>query len=172
MKCSIKRRNLPLAPKPTRPLQVKDVQGINPKHLEVRKPKPAVVVNAKKRRTPTEAIMESAQKRAEAKRKRKAEAIRLWESGMGIHEIAEKMGVGPGAVYDYTRELRTKHMYRYKYLQYDDDVIRMYKEGRTYDQIAEATGLNRGQVNTVIARLRDAGKIGRRLRWAHRNRMH
>ena len=115
--------------------------------------------------------MESAQKRAEAKRQRKAEAIRLWESGMGIHEIAEKMGVGSGAVYDYTRELRTKQSYQYKYLQYDNDVIRMYKEGRTYDQIAEATGLNRGQVNTVIARLRDAGKIGRRLRWAHRRRL-
>lgn len=115
--------------------------------------------------------MESAQKRTEAKRQRKAEAIRLWESGMGIHEIAEKMGVKPGSVYDYTRELRTKQSYKYKYLQYDDDVIRMYKEGRTYDQIAEATGLNRGQVNTVIARLRDAGKIGRRLRWAHRKRL-
>lgn len=115
--------------------------------------------------------MESAQKRAEAKRQRKAEAIRLWESGMGIHEIAEKMGVKPGSVYGYTRELRTKQSYKYKYLQYDDDVIRMYKEGRTYDQIAEATGLNRGQVNTVIARLRDAGKIGRRLRWAHRKRL-
>ena len=171
MKCSIKRRNLPPAPKPTRPIIVKEVQGIS-HHLEVRPEKPAVVPGAKKkRRTPTEAIMESAQKRAEAKRQRKAEAIRLWESGMGIHEIAENMGVKPGSVYGYTRELRTKHSYQYKYLQYDDDVIRMYKEGRTYDQIAETTGLNRGQVNTVIARLRDAGKIGRRLRWAHRKRL-
>ena len=113
MKCSIKRRNLPPAPKPTRPIIVKEVQGIS-HHLEVRPEKPPVVVETRKkpkRRTPTEAIMESAQKRAEAKRQRKAEAIRLWESGMGIHEIAEKMGVGPGAVYGYTRELRTKQSY-------------------------------------------------------------
>ena len=167
------KRPLPPAPKPTRPIIVKEVQGIS-HHLEVRPEKPPVIVETRKkpkRRTPSEAIAESARKKSEAKRQRKAEAIRLWESGMGIHEIAEKMGVKSGAVYGYTRELRTKQSYKYKYLQYDDDVIRMYKEGRTYDQIAEATGLNRGQVNTVIARLRDAGKIGRRLRWAHRKRL-
>ena len=85
------KRPLPPAPKPTRPIIVKEVHGIS-HHLEVRPEKPPVIVESRKkpkRRTPSEAIAESARKKAEAKRQRKAEAIRLWESGMTVQEIVE-----------------------------------------------------------------------------------
>lgn len=155
------KRPLPPAPKPTRPIIVKEVQGIN-HHLEVRPEKPAVVPGAKKkRRTPTEAIMESARKKAEAKRQRKAEAIRLWESGMSIKEIAEHMGLKCGAICDYTREVRGP-LVRAERHKYDDDIIRMYGAGKTYDEMADALGITRSIVNSVVVRLQKAGKIGRR----------
>lgn len=161
MKCSIKRRNLPPAPKPTRPVFIKEVQGIS-HHLEVRPEKPAVIPGAKKkRRTPEEAIAESARKKSEAKRQRKAEAIRLWESGMSIKEIAEHMGLKCGAICDYTREIRAP-LARAKMHKYDDDIIRMYGAGKTYDEMADALGITRSLVNSVVVRLQKAGKIGRR----------
>ena len=161
MRCSIKRRNLPPAPKPTRPIIVKEVQGIN-HHLEVRPEKPAVVPGAKKkRRTPEEAIAESARKKSEAKRQRKAEAVRLWESGMTIKEIAEHMGLKCGAICDYTREVRGP-LIRAERHKYDDDIIRMYGAGKTYDEMADALGITRSLVNSVVVRLQKAGKLGRR----------
>lgn len=161
MKCSIKRRNLPPVPKPTRPIIVKEVQGIN-HHLEVRPEKPAVIPGAKKkRRTPEEAIAESARKKSEAKRQRKAEAIRLWESGMSIKEIAEHMGLKCGAICDYTREVRGP-LVRAERHKYDDDIIRMYGAGETYDEMADALGITRSLVNSVVVRLQKAGKLGRR----------
>lgn len=160
MKCSIKRA-LPPAPKPTRPVFVKEVQGIS-HHLEVRPEKPAVVPGAKKkRRTPEEAIAESARKKSEAKRQRKAEAIRLWESGMTIKEIAEHMGLKCGAICDYTREVRGP-LVRAERHKYDDDIIRMYGAGKTYDEMADALGITRSLVNSVVVRLQKAGKLGRR----------
>ena len=155
------KRPLPPAPKPTRPVFVKEVQGIN-HHLEVRPEKPAVVPGAKKkRRTPEEAIAESARKKSEAKRQRKAEAIRLWESGMPIKEIAEHMGLKRGAICDYTREIRAP-LARAKMHKYDDDIIRMYEAGKTYDEMADALGITRSLVNSVVVRLQKAGKLGRR----------
>lgn len=160
MKCSIKRA-LPPAPKPTRPIIVKEVQGIS-HHLEVRPEKPAVIPGAKKkRRTPEEAIAESARKKSEAKRQRKAEAIRLWESGMTIKEIAEHMGLKCGAICDYTREVRGP-LVRAERHKYDDDIIRMYEAGKTYDEMADALGITRSLVNSVVVRLQKAGKLGRR----------
>ena len=161
MKCSIKRRNLPPAPKPTRPIIVKEVQGIN-HHLEVRPEKPAVIPGAKKkRRTPEEAIAESARKKSEAKKQRKAEAIRLWESGMSIKEIAEHMELKVGAALDYTRDVREAKT-RAERHKYDDDIIRMYGAGKTYDEMADALGITRSLVNSVVVRLQKAGKLGRR----------
>ena len=155
------KRPLPPAPKPTRPVFVKEVQGIN-HHLEVRPEKPAVVPGAKKkRRTPEEAIAESARKKSEAKRQRKAEAIRLWKSGMSIKEIAEHMGLKCGAICDYTREVRG-HLIRAERHKYDDDIIRMYEAGKTYDEMADALGITRSLVNSVVVRLQKAGKLGRR----------
>lgn len=161
MRCSIKNINLPPAPKPTRPTIVKEVQGIN-RHLEVRTEKPPVVPRVKKkRRTPQEAIAESARKKSEAKRHRKAEAIRLWESGMTIKEIAEHMGLKCGAICDYTREVRGP-LVRAERHKYDDDIIRMYGAGKTYDEMADALGITRSHVNSVVVRLQNAGKLGRR----------
>ena len=155
------KRPLPPAPKPTRPVFVKEVQGIS-HHLEVRPEKPAVVPGTKKkRRTPEEAIAESARKKSEAKRQRKAEAIRLWESGMTIKEIAEHMGLKCGAICDYTREVRAP-LVRAERHKYDDDIIRMYGAGETYDEMADALGITRSLVNSVVVRLQKAGKIGRR----------
>ena len=155
------KRPLPPAPKPTRPVFVKEVQGIN-HHLEVRPEKPAVVPCAKKkRRTPEEAIAESVMKKSEAKRQRKAEAIRLWESGMSIKEIAEHMGLKCGAICDYTREVRAP-LVRAERHKYDDDIIRMYGAGKTYDEMADALGITRSLVNSVVVRLQKAGKLGRR----------
>ena len=155
------KRPLPPAPKPTRPVFVKEVQGIN-HHLEVRHEKPAVIPGAKKkRRTPEEAIAESARKKSEAKRQRKAEAIRLWESGMSIKEIAEHMGLKCGAICDYTREVRAP-LVRAERHKYDDDIIRMYGAGKTYDEMADALGITRSLVNSVVVRLQKAGKLGRR----------
>ena len=162
MRCSIKRRNLPPAPKPTRPVMVENVQGIS-HHLEVRPAKPPVVVETrKKRRTPSEAILESARKKSEAKRQRKAEAIRLYESGMSIKEIAEHMGVKCGAICDYTRDIRTlrKQSERYKY---DEEIIRLYNDGYTYDDIAECLGITRSNVGAKLDRLRKNGTIKRRI---------
>ena len=155
------KRPLPPAPKPTRPVFVKEVQGIS-HHLEVRPEKPAVIPGAKKkRRTPEEAIAESARKKSEAKRQRKAEAIRLWESGMSIKEIAEHMGLKCGAICDYTREVRAP-LVRAERHKYDDDIIRMYGAGKTYDEMADALGITRSLVNSVVVRLQKAGKLGRR----------
>jgi DNA-binding CsgD family transcriptional regulator len=162
LKCSIKRRNLPPAPKPTRPIIVKEVQGIN-HHLEGRPEKPAVVPGAKKkRRTPSEAIAESARKKSEAKRQRKAEAIRLWESGMTIKEIAEHMGLKCGAICDYTRDVRTLREQGERY-KYDKEIIKLYNDGYTYNEIAECLGITRSNVNDKLNRLRKDGKIVRRI---------
>lgn len=161
MRCSIKRRNLPPAPKPTKPMYVKEVQGIN-HHLEVRPEKPAVIPGAKKkRRTPEEAIAESARKKSEAKRQRKAEAIRLWESGMSIKEIAEHMGLKHGAICDYTRDVRTLREQGERY-KYDEEIIKLYNDGYTYNEIAECLGITRSNVNNKLNRLRRDGKIVRR----------
>ena len=157
------KRPLPPAPKPTRPVFVKEVQGIS-HHLEVRPEKPPVIVETRKkpkRRTPSEAIAESARKKSEAKRQRKAEAIRLWESGMSIKEIAEHMGLKCGAICDYTREVRGP-LIRAERHKYDDDIIRMYGAGKTYDEMADALGITRSLVNSVVVRLQKAGKLGRR----------
>lgn len=164
MRCSIKKRyaeGLPGAPKLTRPIIVKEVQGIN-RHLEVRPEKPAVVPGAKKkRRTPQEAIAESARRKSEAKRQRKAEAIRLWESGMSIKEIAEHMELKVGAICDYTRDVRAAKMRAERY-KYDADVIRLYNAGKTYKEIGETIGISKEFVAAILARLRDHNKVGRR----------
>lgn len=156
------KRPLPPAPKPTRPIIVKEVQGIN-HHLEVRPEKPAVIPGAKKkRRTPEEAIAESARKKSEAKRQRKAEAIRLWESGMTIKEIAEHMGLKCGAICDYTRDVRTLREQGERY-KYDKEIIKLYNDGYTYNEIAECLGITRSNVNDKLNRLRKDGKIVRRI---------
>lgn len=155
------KRPLPPAPKPTRPVFVKEVQGIS-HHLEVRPEKPAVVPGTKKkRRTPEEAIAESARKKSEAKRQRKAEAIRLWESGMTVQEIAEHMELKVGAICDYTRDVREAKS-RTERHKYDADVIRLYNAGKTYKQIGEAVGISTEHVSQILSRLRDNGKVGRR----------
>ena len=156
------KRPLPPAPKPTRPVFVKEVQGIN-HHLEVRPEKPAVIPGAKKkRRTPEEAIAESARKKSEAKRQRKAEAIRLWESGMSINDIAKHMELQPSAIYDYTRDIREPKAKGERY-KYDPEIIRMYNDGLTYEEIAECLGITRTNVCDKLKRLRKDGKIGRRI---------
>ena len=163
MKCLIKRRNLPPAPKPTRPVFVKEVQGIS-HHLEVRPEKPPVIVETRKkpkRRTPSEAIAESARKKSEAKRQRKAEAIRLWESGMTIKEIAEHMELKVGAICDYTRDVRNAKA-RAERHKYDADVIRLYNAGKTYREIGESIGISKEFVSAILARLREHNKVGRR----------
>lgn len=162
MRCSIKRRVLPNAPTPTKPRAVKEVQGLAPKHLEVRPEKPPVIVeNRKKRRTPSKAIMESARRRSETKQQRKAEAIRLWESGMTVQEIAEHMELKVGAICDYTRDVREAKT-RTERHKYDADVIRLYNAGKTYKQIGEAVGISPEHVSQILSRLRDNGKVGRR----------
>ena len=166
MKCSIKRRNLPPAPKPTRPIIVKEVQGIS-HHLEVRPEKPPVIVETRKkpkRRTPQEAIAESARRKSEAKKQRKAEAIRLYNEGVGLEEISERLGVKMGAVYDYTRYIRESPKQWKKY-EHDDDIARMYNEGKTYEQIAEALGTNRANIADKLKRLRRQGKVAGRKTW-------
>ena len=166
MRCSIKKRyaeGLPGAPKPTRPVLVKNVTGIE-HHLEVRPEKPPVVVETRKkpkRRTPQEAIAESARRKSEAKRQRKAEAIRLWESGMTVQEIAEHMELKVGAICDYTRDVRDAKMRAERY-KYDADVIRLYNAGKTYKEIGEAIGISKEFVAAILARLRDHNKVGRR----------
>lgn len=166
MRCSIKKRyaeGLPGAPKPTRPVLVKNVTGIE-HHLEVRPEKTPVVVETRKkpkRRTPQEAIAESARRKSEAKRQRKAEAIRLWESGMTVQEIAEHMELKVGAICDYTRDVRAAKMRAERY-KYDADVIRLYNAGKTYKEIGEAIGISKEFVAAILARLRDHNKVGRR----------
>ena len=157
------KRPLPPAPKPTRPIIVKEVQGIS-HHLEVRPEKPPVVVETRKkpkRRTPSEAIAESARKKSEAKRQRKAEAIRLWESGMTVQEIAEHMELKVGAICDYTRDVREAKTRAERY-RYDEDVIRLYNAGKTYREIGEAIGISKEYVSAILARLREHNKVGRR----------
>lgn len=157
------KRPLPPAPKPTRPIIVKEVQGIS-HHLEVRPEKPPVIVENRKkpkRRTPSEAIAESARKKSEAKRQRKAEAIRLWESGMTVQEIAEHMELKVGAICDYTRDVREAKT-RTERHKYDADVIRLYNAGKTYKQIGEAVGISTEHVSQILSRLRDHNKVGRR----------
>ena len=157
------KRPLPPAPKPTRPVFVKEVQGIS-HHLEVRPEKPPVIVETRKkpkRRTPSEAIAESARKKSEAKRQRKAEAIRLWESGMTIKEIAEHMELKVGAICDYTRDVREAKT-RTERHKYDADVIRLYNAGKTYREIGESIGISKEFVSAILARLREHNKVGRR----------
>ena len=157
------KRPLPPAPKPTRPVLVKNVTGIE-HHLEVRPEKPPVIVETRKkpkRRTPSEAIAESARKKSEAKKQRKAEAIRLWESGMTVQEIAEHMELKVGAICDYTRDIREAKT-RTERHKYDADVIRLYNAGKTYKQIGEAVGISKEHVSQILSRLREHNKVGRR----------
>ena len=157
------KRPLPPAPKPTRPVLVKNVTGIE-HHLEVRPEKPPVIVETRKkpkRRTPSEAIAESARKKSEAKKQRKAEAIRLWESGMTVQEIAEHMELKVGAIYDYTRDVRNAKA-RTERHKYDADVIRLYNAGKTYKQIGEAVGISTEHVSQILSWLREHNKVGRR----------
>ena len=157
------KRALPPAPKPTRPIIVKEVQGIRPEHLEVRPYRPPVVLDGrpKKRRMPSEAVAESARLKHEARERRKAEAIRLYNEGVALNEIAERLGVKLNAVYDYTRYIRESPK-QWKMYEHDDDIIRMYEEGMTYRQIAEALGTNRPNIADKLKRLRRQGKVGRR----------
>ena len=169
MRCSIKKRyaeGLPNAPNPTKPQYVNNVQGIRPEHLEVRPYRPPVILDGrpKKHKTPSEAIAESARKKTEAKQQRKAEAIRLYNEGVGLEEIAKRLGVKMGAVYDYTRYIRESPKQWKKY-EHDDDIARMYNEGKTYEQIAEALGTNRANIADKLKRLRRQGKVAGRKTW-------
>lgn len=163
-------KNLPEPPlKPTKPMYVKDVQGTAARHLEARPYKPPVVVGAPPkatrgyRKNPRAAIEASARKKSEAKRKRKAEAIRLYRDGLTIAEIAERLGVKPGAVFDYTRTIRETRA-RDSKNKNDPKIIALYKEGKTYAEIAEAVGMSRPNVAWAIQRLCKHGKLERRTR--------
>ena len=105
--------------------------------------------------------MESARKKAEAKRQRKAEAIRLWESGMTVQEIAEHMELKVGTICDYTRDVREAKT-RTERHKYDADVIRLYNAGKTYKQIGEAVGISTEHVSQILLWLREHNKVGRR----------
>lgn len=155
MRCSIKKRVLPEAPEPTKPKAVEEVAGIAPHHLEVRPAK------KRKRRKPVEAIENSVKKKMEAKAARRTEAIRLWKAGVPMEEIAEKLGVKKGAIYDYTREHRDV-IAKGELYKYDDDIIRLFNEGKTYREIADAVGINVGNVADKLCRLRKHGQVRRR----------
>ena len=168
MKCSIKRRNLPPAPKPTRPIIVKEVQGTCPNHLEVREKKSPVVIQ--RRRKPVEAIKVSTQKKMAEKEARKKKAIEMYRAGMSIDAIANEMGVLPGAIYDYTRSIRLGEKPISKYAPYFDRAEKLYKRGASYKEIADKLGLARTQAETVLAILRKENRIGRRNVWVARRR--
>ena len=165
-------KNLPEPPlKPTRPLQVNSVQETAARHLEARPYKPPVVVGAPPkatrgyRKNPRAAIEASARKKSEAKRQRKAEAIRLYRDGLTIAEIAERLGVKPGAVFDYTRTIRETRA-RDRKNKNDPKITALYKEGKTSAEIAEAVGMSIHNVNWAIQRLCKQGKLERRrTRW-------
>ena len=162
----IKRRVLPDAPNPTKPQYVNNVQGIRPEHLEVRPYRPPVILEGrpKKRRMPSEAVVESARLKHEARERRKSEAIRMYNEGVALNEIAEQLGVKLNAVYEYTRYIRESPK-KWKTYEHDDDIIRMYKEGMTYKQIAEALGTNRANIADKLKRLRRQGKVVGRKSW-------
>ena len=83
---------------------------------------------------------------------------------MTIEEIAEYMEVKPGAIYDYTRDIR-EVINRGKIHEYDDEIIRMYNEGMKYKDIAAALGITKENVSDKLARLRKHGQVGRRSTW-------
>lgn len=165
------KRPLPPAPKPTKPMYVKDVQGIRPEHLEVRPYRPPVVLDGrpKKHKKPTRAIEESVRRKVEARAKRKAETIRMWRDGVPLQEIADELGVKLGTVQDYTRDLRAVG-YNAELTKYDDDLIRMFNEGKTYGEMAEALGITKSAVACKLQRLCKLGKIRRRKTWSVENR--
>ena len=167
----IKRRVLPDAPNPTKPQYVNNVQGIRPEHLEVRPYRPPVILDGrpKKHKKPTRAIEESVRRKVEAREKRKAETIRMWRDGVPLQEIADKLGVKLGTVQDYTRDLRAVG-YNAELTKYDDDLIRMFNEGKTYGAMAEALGITKSAVACKLQRLCKLGKIRRRKSWSVENR--
>lgn len=169
MKASIKKgvKLPPIQRPPTKPAFVKTVQGPTSKHLEVRVEKPPVVLEPqkKKRGKPTKAIEERVRRQKEARNRRKAEALRLYESGMDVQEIADTMGIKRSLVFDYARGVRETKTKAERY-KYDADMIRMYNEGKTYVQMADALGVELWKVNQICKRLRESGKVqGRNKTW-------
>lgn len=170
MRCSIKKRysgrdGLPSAPRPTRPIIVKEVQGIS-HHLEVREAKPPVVPGAKKKSRGMwgEAAWDaSRQKRAEERRQRIDEAVRLYQSGMTVQQIADHMEIRVSTAYDYTRGVRTG--LRKGNHAVDEDVIRMYGEGKTYKEIGDALDMSTANVSAKLTQLRRLGLVDRRNQW-------
>ena len=161
-------RPLPDAPTPTKPMHVKEVQGIRPEHLEVRPYRPPVVVASKpKHKKPTWAIKESARRKAEERERRKEEAIRMWRAGVPFDEIAERLGVNTCSVYDYTRDLRVAKRDA-EMTRHDEAVIRMYEEGRTYQQMADELGIKKRDICNIVQRLHKYGKIKWRRVWSVR----
>lgn len=163
-------RLLPDAPTPTKPMHVKEVQGIRPEHLEVRPYRPPVVVSSKpapKHRKPTWAIEESARRKAEERERRKEEAIRMWRDGVPFDEIAERLGVNTCSVYDYTRDLRVAKRDA-EMTRHDEAVIRMYEEGMTYQQMADELGIKKRDICNIVQRLHKYGKIKWRRVWSVR----
>lgn len=158
----IKRNLPPIQREPTRSLKVKTVQGTAPQHLEVREAKPPIPLPLKKRPKPQAAIAASVQKKKDEKAARKAEVMRLFNAGMDLPRIAETTGFKLKTVYDYTRDARGAKKYGERY-KHDAEIIRLYNEGLTYDQIADAVGLKRAHVGTILYRLRQSGKIERRI---------
>ena len=160
------KRPLPPAPKPTRPVLIKNVTGTE-HHLEVRTEKPPVVPGAKKRTHGVwgaEARETSVRRRVEARKQRIEEARRLYQQGMTVPQIAQHMEVQESTVYDYTRGIR-KGLRKGNH-EVDEDVIRMFNEGKTYKEIGDALDMTTANVSQKLTQLRKRKLVERRNNWS------
>lgn len=105
----------------------------------------------------------SKQKRAEERRQRTDEAVRLYQSGMTIQQIADYMELRESTIYDYTRNIRNG--LRKGNHEVDEDVIRMFNEGKTYKEIGDALDMTSANVSQKLSQLRRLGLVDRRNKW-------
>ena len=157
IKISVKKLPQPKLP-PTKAVSLPNVQGIAPRHLEVRTAKPAVVL---RRRKPVEAIRKQAEAKRERKLARKAEAVELYQQGLSNVEIAEKMHLAASTIRAYTHEIRMQTL---EENSLDEQVAELYRAGASYDDIAADLGVSRSHIGSIIKRLHKERKVMRRRR--------
>ncbi len=167
MKCSIKNTTLPYRGEPTRSsYQKPDKVTGHGKHIKViptnYKDKPPAPVKKVRKR----AVTKKSKERKERTRtvwtdERLDRLCQLWNGGLGMRQIAEKLGTTPAStetMIDRMQELgriNPRYIQRHYSPEEDAEMIRLRQSGLSYEKIGQKIG--RGG-SSVSARLKRLGK--------------
>lgn len=81
---------------------------------------------------------------------RALEAKKLYEQGMEVKEIAEKLGVVSGTISQDLRRLGVANRRKIKINSCKDTIIAMYKNGASFKEIGEAVGYSGTRVREYL----------------------